>query len=407
MTGCELCLSSSQCSSCYSGYYLQNSSCLLCNTGVGNCAVCLNSTVCSICYPDSSLKADGSECICNGGLVKTSKLCAVTGCASAYRFDSTSTCLACNTSQNFEFDGISCNCALGYQVSGDTCELICGDGRVITEACDDGNVLNGDGCSSVCTLETDFTCLAGSIYKRSLCTYTSPISVSLLSVKRAIDANTATVTLKLQPNVRPLASMDFSQYVSLTVGNHSLSYSVSYTDDGTLTFTVAFSSNIEGQSAIISLAYDSSRVTLPPTELSFRMVGHNNPLNYAEPADLQWVILYLGYIIDGLFLLQLVVSLIFHKMIGLETMQIAQTIFFVRYLLQDDGSMAVYNLRSLSLINGYNLFSSYTNVMDLDAVSMRLGLGKNFLFNVMIQIAVILLAWLARLICSRKINRLR
>jgi hypothetical protein len=267
-------------------------------------------------------------------------------------------------------------------------------------------VISGDGCSSQCTLEADFTCLGGSLYSPSLCTYTSPISVSLLSIKRAINANTATVTLKVQPNIRSFSSMDFSQYISLTVGNHSLSCSVSYAEDGTLTLTVDFSNSIEGQQANFTLAYDPSKVTLPPTELSFKMVGYNDPLNYAEPADLQSVILYLGYALDGLFLLQLFVSMVLHKMIGLETMQIAQTVFFVRYLLQDSGPMAVYNFCSLSFINGYNPFSSYTNVMNLDAVTMRLGFGKHFLFNVMIQVALILLAWLARLVCNRRIKRL-
>jgi hypothetical protein len=69
--------------------------------------------------------------------------------------------------------------------------------------------------------------------------------------------------------------------------------------------------------------------------------------------------------------------------------------------------MAVYNLRSLSFINGYNPFASYTNVRDLDGVTMRLGLGKNFLFNVIPQVFLIILAWLARLICSRKLRKLR
>jgi hypothetical protein len=99
---------------------------------VGNCAVCLNSTVCSICYPDAYLKADGSECICNAGMFKASGLCAVLGCSSAYRFSGTTTCLSCNTSQHFQFNNGSCSCSLGYRASGDTCELICGDGRVIT-----------------------------------------------------------------------------------------------------------------------------------------------------------------------------------------------------------------------------------------------------------------------------------
>jgi hypothetical protein len=69
--------------------------------------------------------------------------------------------------------------------------------------------------------------------------------------------------------------------------------------------------------------------------------------------------------------------------------------------------MAVYNLCSLSLINGYNPFSSYSNVRDLDGVTMRLGLGKHFLFNVIPQVVLILLAWLAHLTCSRKLSKLR
>ncbi|MBL8913767.1 MAG: DUF4215 domain-containing protein, partial [Archangium sp.] len=38
--------------------------------------------------------------------------------------------------------------------------LVCGDGIVASpaEACDDGNSMNGDGCSSTCTVETGFQC---------------------------------------------------------------------------------------------------------------------------------------------------------------------------------------------------------------------------------------------------------
>ncbi|TMA57855.1 MAG: DUF4215 domain-containing protein, partial [Deltaproteobacteria bacterium] len=36
---------------------------------------------------------------------------------------------------------------------------ICGDGLVEgSEQCDDGNTANGDGCSSICTLESGFSC---------------------------------------------------------------------------------------------------------------------------------------------------------------------------------------------------------------------------------------------------------
>ncbi len=40
------------------------------------------------------------------------------------------------------------------------CAAVCGDAnKDMAEACDDGNAVNGDGCSSMCTLEAGFTCV--------------------------------------------------------------------------------------------------------------------------------------------------------------------------------------------------------------------------------------------------------
>ena len=51
----------------------------------------------------------------------------------------------------FNLKGGLCFCNIGYQLlSTQVCQVICGDGRVITEQCDDGNVVDGDGCSSNC-----------------------------------------------------------------------------------------------------------------------------------------------------------------------------------------------------------------------------------------------------------------
>lgn len=43
-------------------------------------------------------------------------------------------------------------CCTGYQFdsSNKTCIEICGDGILFLYACDDGNIKNGDGCSSIC-----------------------------------------------------------------------------------------------------------------------------------------------------------------------------------------------------------------------------------------------------------------
>lgn len=41
------------------------------------------------------------------------------------------------------------------------CDEICGDGILFNLPCDDGNLNNGDGCSSTCTVEKDYTCMNG------------------------------------------------------------------------------------------------------------------------------------------------------------------------------------------------------------------------------------------------------
>jgi len=88
-------------------------------------------------------------------------------------------------------------------------------------------------------------------------------------------------------------------------------------------------------------------------------------------------------------------------------MAIGQSVFFIRYLLGNNGPMPIYNMYPLSYINGYNVFASYTNVMYLDSVTMRLGLGKNFVFNVMPQLGLIFIFWLLEIYFSWKVRNMR
>lgn len=53
------------------------------------------------------------------------------------------------------------------------CEWACGNSKVETgEDCDDGNVINGDGCSKWCTAEQGYTCAGGSSSGKDTCTPT-------------------------------------------------------------------------------------------------------------------------------------------------------------------------------------------------------------------------------------------
>lgn len=115
MIGCKLCPSSTVCTGCYSGYFLNGSTCLPCYKGVDNCAICSSGTICLLCNSDSYLSTGNTSCVCNSGLTKVSGLCGPVGCASAYRFSSTTLCLSCNASLNFDYvNSTSCTCKTGF-----------------------------------------------------------------------------------------------------------------------------------------------------------------------------------------------------------------------------------------------------------------------------------------------------
>lgn len=126
------------------GYFIDpNNYCMTCS--VSNCATCLGYSTCSVCNAGFGVTSSG-----------TCSTCPITGCQTCSNISVCATCMSgytnilglCYTCP------ISCTCG-GYTLpkypNGD-CSTICGDGIVIFpyEACDDGNTINGDGCSAQC-----------------------------------------------------------------------------------------------------------------------------------------------------------------------------------------------------------------------------------------------------------------
>jgi cysteine-rich repeat protein len=65
--------------------------------------------------------------------------------------------------------------------SSGACIEVCGDGKNFgNEMCDDGNLDDGDGCSSTCEVEPDYQCGGGYPYKRDTCQY---IRTEIVEVK--------------------------------------------------------------------------------------------------------------------------------------------------------------------------------------------------------------------------------
>lgn len=65
------------------------------------------------------------------------------------------------------------------------------------------------------------------------------------------------------------------------------------------------------------LSYDSNKLDLQENNVSFKMVGTNLPILEVDISGQEKTVYIMGYAIAGLYVLVLLLSTVFHKMIGL------------------------------------------------------------------------------------------
>ena len=155
LSPCNQCTSASACVTCVSGYFISGSACNDCSSAMTNCLTCPNATACSSCQLGFIVNA-------------TTNLCSVVPC---YDLN----CLSCPASM-----AVCVSCVQGYQPASDgSCQTVCGDFVVKgNEVCDDGNLIDRDGCSSSCNVDSDFSCEPDPINATgSACFFTGQVSV--------------------------------------------------------------------------------------------------------------------------------------------------------------------------------------------------------------------------------------
>jgi hypothetical protein len=87
---------------------------------------------------------------------------------------------------------------------------------VFTLPCDDGNTVNGDGCSSACKVEKSYTCSGGSATTPSICTYTGKfVTITLTTITSSSVANQALFIFTMVPPLFNLEQKDLTSSVSL------------------------------------------------------------------------------------------------------------------------------------------------------------------------------------------------
>lgn len=108
-----------------------------------------------------------------------------------------------------------CQCQVGYQLDVQICKPICGDGLIKgSEGCDDGNLVDGDGCNGQCAVEVDFVC----VNVPSLCSYTKPLEIEYVGVKKESYEGLLTFTLQIVNLDFPKWNqINFSQVLSANI----------------------------------------------------------------------------------------------------------------------------------------------------------------------------------------------
>lgn len=92
-------------------------------------------------------------------------------------------------------------CPAGFRLYKDACIEICGDGLLFELECDDGNNVDGDGCSERCTIEKDYRCKNGSATTPSICGYAESLEFTLVNAERVDFSNQLLLTLSVNPSL--------------------------------------------------------------------------------------------------------------------------------------------------------------------------------------------------------------
>ncbi|CAK59954.1 unnamed protein product (macronuclear) [Paramecium tetraurelia] len=164
---CSYCINFQDCLVCTLPYILVNQECQLpCITG---CKQCSN----GICYdncPNGELNIDGiCYSICGDGIVQQKEQC---DDGNDIQFDGCFKCqYSCSRYCENCFEGVCYQCQQFFKLIQNECYDDCGSGiKSYDEQCDDGNLINVDGCSSNCQIEIDYKCQEQA-YSYSDCQY--------------------------------------------------------------------------------------------------------------------------------------------------------------------------------------------------------------------------------------------
>jgi len=222
--------------------------------------------------------------------------------------------------------------------------------------------MNGDGCSSACSVETNFTCYpTNSTTPGSDCYYTGDITITVVYIAKTDGLNQVQILFDIQPNSGSvLSTLNFMDIIQITNAPPIDSYSVVQNADGTVTMIINYSTDIQNQPMTVTVDPTLSNNTLfskmDSATANFAISPANNQGAYAYDTSDYSLALSISQFATAVAILALLMyflSIIAGKMVGVEMMAVLQITFF-SLLTLSHMNPCFSALSYLWLANGYN-----------------------------------------------------
>ncbi len=148
--------------------------------------------------------------------------------------------------------------------------------------------------------------------------------------------------------------MDWSKAIIFTF-SEKVTTSTSY-ENGILVVTVDYKSEVEGKDLQLDIIYDPKFIIASHQQMVFPMKASNGPLSFQDKSQIEKeeAVGTAGFVLGMICLVCYLISTFFHKMIGLETLQFIQLIYFVRIIASEASQSSLNAFNSLRYSNGYS-----------------------------------------------------
>lgn len=292
-------------------------------------------------------------CQCSSGFLVSGICTTITGCTSAVEYSGTTYCVACNSTLHFEPTlSYNCQCMASYYLSTtQQCLPRCGDAlQAPEEGCDDGNLKDGDGCSSLCLVEDKWMCQGGSPTSASVCMISDAITMTVKYVRRVTTANRMQVGIKFSPSYSQLSLINFKQYLSTNVPYTNMNQTFA---DGVLLLEFDYNRTIEAEFFDLNLTLDPNIFYNSKLSVQIPASGMNAKLTYDSNNTVNYPLEIVVYVLDALAVLVLFISCISERMIGIEMIQTIQTVLYTQAVMKTTPS-SLSPLQKLRYSSGFN-----------------------------------------------------